>query len=40
MCAENKHKKGETVSPEQLLPIYLRLPQAERELNLKRRNEK
>lgn len=40
MCAENKHKKGETISPEQLLPIYLRLPQAERELNLKRRNEK
>ena len=40
LCAENKYKKGETVSPEQLLPIYLRLPQAERELNLKRRNEK
>lgn len=35
LCAHEKHKKGETVSPEQLLPIYLRLPQAERELKLK-----
>lgn len=40
LCAENKYKKGQSVSPEQLLPVYLRLPQAQRELNLKRRNEK
>lgn len=35
LCATEKYKKGETVSAEQLLPIYLRLPQAERELKLK-----
>lgn len=33
-------KKGETVSPEALLPVYLRLPQAERELKNKRSQEK
>jgi len=32
--------KGETVSPEALLPVYLRLPQAERELQLKRSTKK
>lgn len=38
LCSHKKYEKGETVPPEQILPIYLRLPQAEREL--KRRNEK
>ena len=33
-------EKGETLSPEKLLPIYLRLPQAERELKNKRSEEK
>ena len=36
LCAFNKYKKGESVPPEQLLPIYLRLPQAERELKKKK----
>ncbi len=39
LCAYEKYKKGETVSAEQLLPVYLRLPQAERELNLKKKRE-
>lgn len=33
--AEEKARNGETVSAEELLPIYLRLPQAERELKAK-----
>lgn len=28
-------KKGETVTPDELMPVYLRLPQAQRELNKK-----
>lgn len=32
-------KKGEFVSPEKLLPVYLRLPQAERELKNKQKKE-
>lgn len=32
-------ENGETVAPNELLPIYLRLPQAERELKLKRSKE-
>lgn len=40
LCAHGMYNKGQTVPPERLLPVYLRLPQAERELNLKRRNEK
>lgn len=38
-AAEEEFKNGTTLSPEQLLPIYLRLPQAERELKLKRSKE-
>ena len=30
----------DSVEPKELLPVYLRLPQAERELKLKRSNEK
>lgn len=33
-------KKGEVLSPNELLPFYLRLPQAERELKMKKENEK
>ena len=35
VVAERKYLAGETVSAAELLPIYLRLPQAERELNAK-----
>lgn len=35
LAAEEKFLKGETVAPNELLPIYLRLPQAERELKEK-----
>ena len=35
VVAERKYLAGETVSAEELLPVYLRLPQAERELNAK-----
>ena len=38
--AHNMFLQGLTVSPQELLPVYLRLPQAERELKLKRSNEK
>lgn len=38
LAAEESFKSGDTVAPSELLPIYLRLPQAEREL--KRRQEK
>ncbi len=41
LAAQESISKGDFVSAEQLLPIYLRLPQAERELKEKqRRNEK
>lgn len=33
-------EKAEFVSPEEINPVYLRLPQAERELNLKKANQK
>ena len=36
--AEQKMLAGETVSAESLLPVYLRLPQAERELKAKQQN--
>ncbi|MBR2043064.1 MAG: tRNA (adenosine(37)-N6)-threonylcarbamoyltransferase complex dimerization subunit type 1 TsaB [Clostridia bacterium] len=39
LCATEKYNKGETVSAERLLPVYLRLPQAERELKLKKEKE-
>ncbi len=35
-AAIESFKKGETLPPEQLLPFYLRLPQAERELKMKK----
>ena len=35
-AAERLYKKGVFNTAEQLLPIYLRLPQAERELNNKK----
>ena len=34
------NEKGEVLSPNELLPFYLRLPQAERELKMKKENEK
>ena len=34
-AAYEEAKRGNTVSPAELLPVYLRLPQAERELKLK-----
>lgn len=39
MAAAADFENGNTVSPEELLPVYLRLPQAERELKLKLRSE-
>lgn len=36
LAAADSFKKGEAVPPEALLPVYLRLPQAERELKLKK----
>lgn len=36
LAAEESFLKGDTVSPQELLPFYLRLPQAERELKLKK----
>lgn len=36
LSAEKQFAKGNTLSADQLLPIYLRLPQAQRELNKKR----
>ena len=36
LAAEDMFLNGNTVSPEELLPTYLRLPQAERELNKKK----
>lgn len=38
-CAENDFLTGNTVSSKEILPIYLRLPQAERELKAKRSKE-
>ncbi len=38
-CAENDFLTGHTVSAKEILPIYLRLPQAERELKAKRSKE-
>lgn len=35
-AAEEMFSKGEVVMPNELLPVYLRLPQAERELKLKK----
>lgn len=38
LVAYKKAEKGETVSPDKLMPLYLRLPQAERELKKKKEN--
>lgn len=38
LIAEKEFLKGNTVSSNQLLPVYLRLPQAERELKAKQNN--
>ncbi len=40
LAAAKVFEKGDTLSPEEILPVYLRLPQAERELKLKKENEK
>lgn len=40
MAASKNFENGDTVESSALLPLYLRLPQAERELNLKRGKEK
>ena len=39
-AAEESFKSGNTLSPQDILPVYLRLPQAERELKLKKENKK
>jgi len=39
-AASEAFEKQNTIPPQELLPIYLRLPQAERELKLKRSKEK
>lgn len=39
LAAREAFDNGDTLSPESLLPIYLRLPQAERELKKKQLNE-
>ena len=39
LAANEKIEKGETVSSHELSPVYLRLPQAERELKLKKEKE-
>ncbi len=36
----NSFENGEPLSPNEILPFYLRLPQAERELKMKKENEK
>ncbi len=38
LLAENEFARGNTISSNQLLPVYLRLPQAERELKAKQNN--
>lgn len=40
LLAEKAFKNNETVTPDKLLPLYLRLPQAERELAAKQNNKK
>lgn len=40
LACEECFKNGEVLSPEEILPVYLRLPQAERELKLKKENKK
>ena len=39
-AALESFQNGKTISPNELLPFYLRLPQAERELKMKKENEK
>ncbi len=39
-AALNGFETGNTLTPNELLPFYLRLPQAERELKMKKENEK
>ena len=40
LAATHSFNKGETLLPAELLPFYLRLPQAERELQLKKEQKK
>lgn len=40
LAAECEFRNGKAVAPSELLPIYLRLPQAERELKLKKEQKK
>jgi len=40
LLALDSFKSGNTVSSKELLPVYLRLPQAERELKLKKEQTK
>lgn len=40
LAAEDDFKSGKTLSPDRLLPVYLRLPQAERELKKKQQEER
>ena len=40
LCAEKEFLAGNTIPPQKLLPVYLRLPQAERELKAKKETEK
>ncbi len=37
LCAAKEFNSGNTIAPDKLLPIYLRLPQAERELKAKQK---
>ncbi len=37
LCAFALYDEGKTLTPAELMPVYLRLPQAQRELNKKRR---
>lgn len=39
-AAEENFVNGSVITPDELLPMYLRLPQAERELKLKKENKK
>ena len=40
LCAEKEFSAGFGIPPQKLLPVYLRLPQAERELKAKKETEK
>ena len=38
MAAESKYNEGKTLTSSELMPTYLRLPQAQRELMAKSKN--